>query len=150
MSVSRPKNYEKMKQEHPDRMLLFSVGDFYEMYGEDAVSAASILGITLHRHDTELAGFPHHALDTYLPKLNRAGHKVAICERYDTEKSLCRCCRFCLNSGKCNRLVVAGGFGNNDKVAKDLMKDGKCDYFEEGTPSKDENLSTGSVNYWNS
>ncbi|WP_347294245.1 N-6 DNA methylase, partial [uncultured Duncaniella sp.] len=78
--------YREMKKKHPDAILLFRVGDFYEMMGVDAVKASEILGITLTRRrngnagSIELAGFPHHALDTYLPKLVRAGQRVAICE----------------------------------------------------------------------
>ena len=81
------KQYEEMKQKHPDAILLFRIGDFYETFAEDAVAAAEILGITLTRRangknkSIELAGFPHHALDTYLPKLVRAGKRVAICEQ---------------------------------------------------------------------
>lgn len=79
--------YQQMKKKHPDAVLLFRVGDFYECFGEDAIVAADVLGITLTRRakgkkkSVELAGFPHHALDTYLPKLVRAGHRVAICEQ---------------------------------------------------------------------
>ena len=75
--------YQEMKKKHPDAVLLFRVGDFYEIFGEDAVKASEILGITLTRRANgsdkyiELAGFPHHALDTYLPKLVRAGQRVA-------------------------------------------------------------------------
>ena len=81
------KQYEEMKRKHPDAVLLFRVGDFYETFSEDAVIASDILGITLTRRANgahnyvELAGFPHHALDTYLPKLVRAGKRVAICEQ---------------------------------------------------------------------
>lgn len=84
--------YKEMKKKHPDALLLFRVGDFYETFSEDAVDAAEILDITLTRRangkaDTiELAGFPHHALDTYLPKLVRAGKRVAICEQLDDPK----------------------------------------------------------------
>ena len=73
-------------------MLLFRVGDFYEIFGKDAVIASDILGITLTRRANgrenfiELAGFPHHALDTYLPKLVRAGKRVAICEQLEDPK----------------------------------------------------------------
>ena len=79
--------YRDMKKKHPDAILIFRVGDFYEMMGEDAVKASEILNITLTRRrngkagSIELAGFPHHALDTYLPKLVRAGQRVAICEQ---------------------------------------------------------------------
>ena len=84
--------YQEMKKKHPDAILLFRVGDFYEIFGKDAVTASEILGITLTRRQTgldsriELAGFPHHALDTYLPKLVRAGKRVAICEQLEDPK----------------------------------------------------------------
>ena len=84
--------YQEMKKKHPDAVLLFRVGDFYEIFGKDAVIASEILGITLTRRQTgldsriELAGFPHHALDTYLPKLVRAGKRVAICEQLGDPK----------------------------------------------------------------
>ena len=84
--------YKEMKKKHPDAILMFRVGDFYEMMGEDAVKASEILKITLTRRrngkagSIELAGFPHHALDTYLPKLVRAGQRVAICEQLEDPK----------------------------------------------------------------
>ncbi|MFG6427612.1 MAG: DNA methylase [Muribaculaceae bacterium] len=84
--------YQEMKKKHPDAILLFRVGDFYEIFGKDAVKASEILGITLTRRANgrdkyiELAGFPHHALDNYLPKLVRAGHRVAICEQLEDPK----------------------------------------------------------------
>jgi len=84
--------YKEMKKKHPDAVLLFRVGDFYETFGRDAVIASEILGLTLTRRQNgtdsriELAGFPHHALDTYLPKLVRAGKRVAICEQLETPK----------------------------------------------------------------
>ena len=86
------KQYQEMKKKHPDAILLFRVGDFYEIFGEDAVQASDILGITLTRRQNgidsriELAGFPHHALDMYLPKLVRAGKRVAICEQLEDPK----------------------------------------------------------------
>lgn len=86
------KQYFEMKGKHPDAVLLFRVGDFYETYSEDAVISAEILGITLTRRangvaqHVEMAGFPHHALDTYLPKLVRAGKRVAICEQLEDPK----------------------------------------------------------------
>ncbi len=86
------KQYFEMKQKHPDAVLLFRVGDFYETFSEDAITASEILGITLTKRangyasDVELAGFPHHALDTYLPKLVRAGKRVAICEQLEDPK----------------------------------------------------------------
>ena len=86
------KQFVEMKSKHPDAILLFRVGDFYETYLEDAVTASEILGITLTRRSngaaaaTEMAGFPHHALDTYLPKLVRAGKRVAICDQLEDPK----------------------------------------------------------------
>lgn len=86
------KQYLEMKQKHPDAVLLFRVGDFYETFSDDAIAASEILGITLTRRangaamTVELAGFPHHALDTYLPKLIRAGKRVAICEQLEDPK----------------------------------------------------------------
>lgn len=86
------KQYIEMKGKHPDAILLFRVGDFYETFSEDAITASEILGITLTRRANgsaqyvELAGFPHHALDTYLPKLVRAGKRVAICEQLEDPK----------------------------------------------------------------
>ncbi len=86
------KQYVEMKSKHPDAVLLFRVGDFYETFSDDAIAASEILGITLTRRANgvsqyvELAGFPHHALDTYLPKLVRAGKRVAICEQLEDPK----------------------------------------------------------------
>jgi DNA mismatch repair protein MutS len=87
------KQFFELKAKHPDAVLLFRCGDFYETYCEDAVIAAQILGITLTRRNngagvkgTEMAGFPHHALDTYLPKLVRAGKRVAICDQLEDPK----------------------------------------------------------------
>lgn len=86
------KQYNRIKSQHPDAVLLFRVGDFYETFGEDAIKASEILGITLTRRANgaasfiELAGFPYHALDTYLPKLVRAGQRVAICEQLEDPK----------------------------------------------------------------
>lgn len=86
------KQYIEMKAKHPDAILLFRVGDFYETFSDDAITASEILGITLTRRANgaaqyvELAGFPHHALDTYLPKLVRAGKRVAICEQLEDPK----------------------------------------------------------------
>lgn len=86
------KQYYAIKDKHPDAVLLFRVGDFYETFGDDAIKAAEILGITLTKRangsasSVELAGFPHHALDTYLPKLVRAGQRVAVCEQLEDPK----------------------------------------------------------------
>ena len=87
------KQFFDLKSKHPDALLLFRCGDFYETYCDDAVDASKILGITLTRRNngssqgsTEMAGFPHHALDTYLPKLIRAGRRVAICDQLEDPK----------------------------------------------------------------
>ena len=79
------KAYESMKTKHPDAILLYRCGDFYEAFGEDAKAVSDVLGITLTRRNAkditaQMAGFPHHALDSYLPKLVRAGKRVAICD----------------------------------------------------------------------
>ena len=86
------KQFIEIKKKHPDAILLFRVGDFYETFSDDAIVASEILGITLTRRANgaaqfvELAGFPHHALDTYLPKLVRAGKRVAICDQLEDPK----------------------------------------------------------------
>ena len=86
------KQYNQIKARHPEAMLLFRVGDFYETFGEDAIKASRILGIILTKRkngaaaDMELAGFPHHSLETYLPKLVRAGQRVAICDQLEDPK----------------------------------------------------------------
>jgi DNA mismatch repair protein MutS len=87
------KQYNNIKARHPGALLLFRVGDFYETFGEDAVKASKVLDIVLTKRsngaasDIELAGFPHHALDSYLPKLVRAGNRVAICDQLEDPKS---------------------------------------------------------------
>ena len=86
------KQFFELKAKHPDAIMLFRCGDFYETYSEDAVVASEILGITLTKRangqgkSVEMAGFPHHALDTYLPKLIRAGKRVAICDQLEDPK----------------------------------------------------------------
>ena len=86
------KQYNEIKSKYPDAILLFRVGDFYETFGEDAIKASSILGIVLTRRANgaatyiELAGFPHHSLDSYLPKLVRAGYRVAVCDQLEDPK----------------------------------------------------------------
>ncbi|WP_281196756.1 DNA mismatch repair protein MutS [Alistipes communis] len=90
--TDKKKQYYQIKSVHPDAILLFRVGDFYETFGDDAIKASGILGITLTRRANgsatfvELAGFPYHAIDTYLPKLVRAGERVAICEQLEDPK----------------------------------------------------------------
>jgi DNA mismatch repair protein MutS len=86
------KQYNQIKARHPEALLLFRVGDFYETFGEDAVITSKILGIILTKRgagspsEIALAGFPHHSLDVYLPKLVRAGQRVAICDQLEDPK----------------------------------------------------------------
>lgn len=86
------KQWKELKGKHPDALLLFRIGDFYEMYKQDAKRGSEVLGITLtkmnERKDFHLAGFPHQALDTYLPKLIRAGERVAICDQLESKKTV--------------------------------------------------------------
>ncbi|MEO5499894.1 MAG: DNA mismatch repair protein MutS, partial [Ginsengibacter sp.] len=87
------KQHQAIKSKYPDAILLFRVGDFYETFGQDAITASRILGITLTKRNStsatapELAGFPHHALDTYLHKLVKAGYRVAICDQLEDPKT---------------------------------------------------------------
>src|SRR6267154_4618037 len=86
------KQYFSIKAKYPDAILLFRVGDFYETFSEDAIKTSKVLGIVLTRRANgaatfvELAGFPYHSLDSYLPKLVRAGHRVAICDQLEDPK----------------------------------------------------------------
>lgn len=107
--------YNAIKAKYPDAMLLFRVGDFYETFGQDAVKAAGVLGITLTARNNgnsklELAGFPHHALDTYLPKLVRAGMRVAICDQLEDPKKT----KTIVKRGVTE--LVTPGVSYNDKV----------------------------------
>ena len=86
------KQYNAIRSKHPNTILLFRVGDFYETFGEDAVKASRVLGIVLTSRNNgdsniELAGFPHHSLDSYLPKLVKAGERVAICDQLEDPKT---------------------------------------------------------------
>lgn len=107
--------YNGIKAKHPTALLLFRVGDFYETFGEDAIKASQILGITLTKRangssNIELAGFPHHALDTYLPKLVRAGQRVAICDQLEDPKQT----KTIVKRGVTE--LVTPGVSYNDKV----------------------------------
>src|SRR5690606_35268607 len=88
------KQYNTIKAKYPGALLLFRVGDFYETFGQDAITASKVLDIVLTKRgigspsEIELAGFPHHALDYYLPKRVRAGHRVAICDRLEDPRSV--------------------------------------------------------------
>jgi DNA mismatch repair protein MutS len=110
------KQYNAIKAKYPDALLLFRVGDFYETFGEDAVKAAGILGIVLTKRANgaasyvELAGFPHHSLDTYLPKLVRAGQRVAICDQLEDPKMTKKIVKRGVTE------LVTPGVSYNDKV----------------------------------
>ena len=109
------KQYNSIKAKYPDAMLLFRVGDFYETFGDDAVLSSKILGITLTKRSNgssndALAGFPHHALDTYLPKLVRAGQRVAICDQLEDPKATKKIVKRGVTE------LVTPGVSYNDKV----------------------------------
>jgi DNA mismatch repair protein MutS len=110
------KQYNAIKAQYPDALLLFRVGDFYETFGEDAIKASGILGIVLTRRANgsasyvELAGFPHHALDTYLPKLVKAGQRVAICDQLEDPKLTKKIVKRGITE------LVTPGVSYNDKV----------------------------------
>ena len=107
--------YNGIKAKYPNALLLFRVGDFYETFGNDAIKSSQILGITLTKRangssNPELAGFPHHSLDTYLPKLVRAGHRVAICDQLEDPKSTKKIVKRGVTE------LVTPGVSYNDKV----------------------------------
>jgi len=105
------KQYYAIKQENPDAVLLFRVGDFYETFAEDAVKASEVLGIILtKRGDTALAGFPHHSIDNYLPKLVRAGLRVAVCDQLEDPKSTTKLVKRGITE------LVTPGVSTNDNV----------------------------------
>lgn len=110
------KQYNTIKARYPDALLLFRVGDFYETFGQDAIKASQILGIVLTKRsngaasEMELAGFPHHSLDSYLPKLVRAGHRVAICDQLEDPKMT----KTIVKRGVTE--VVTPGVALNDKI----------------------------------
>ena len=127
--------HRAIKQRYPDAILLFRVGDFYETFGEDAIVASKILGITLTKRNngaaasSELAGFPHHALDTYLHKLVKAGHRVAVCDQLEDPK---------MAKGIVKRGVtemVTPGVATNDKLLEGSSNNFLAGiYFPEGWP----------------
>lgn len=120
------RQYEEIKERHPDAMLLFRVGDFYEMFGEDAVAASRILGIILTKRangsasEVELAGFPHHALDAYLPKLVRAGQRVAICDQLEDPKQTKKLVKRGITE------LVTPGVTTNDQVLQSTRNNFLC------------------------
>src|SRR3989337_879882 len=116
--------HRAIKQKYPDAILLFRVGDFYETFGQDAVISSSVLGITLTKRNngaassSELAGFPHHALETYLHKLVKAGYRVAVCDQLE-----------------------------DPKAAKGIVKRGVTEMVTPGTTTNDKLLEHGSNNF---
>jgi DNA mismatch repair protein MutS len=130
--------HRAIKQRYPDAILLFRVGDFYETFGEDAILASKVLGITLTKRNngaassSELAGFPHHSLDTYLHKLVKAGHRVAICDQLEDPKSV---------KGIVKRGVtelVTPGVATNDRLLDGSSNNFLAGiYFPEGWPDND-------------
>lgn len=125
------KQYNAIKVKYPDALLLFRVGDFYETFGEDAVKAAGILGIILTKRgagsesETELAGFPHHSLNTYLPKLVKAGERVAICDQLEDPKQT----KTIVKRGVTE--LVTPGVALNDEVLVSKSNNFLCSvYFE--------------------
>jgi DNA mismatch repair protein MutS len=119
------RQYNAIKQKHPDALLLFRVGDFYETFGEDAVKTAQILNIVLTNRNngserTELAGFPHHSLNTYLPKLVKAGQRVAICDQLEDPKTTKKIVKRGVTE------LVTPGVALNDEVLKSRSNNFLC------------------------
>ena len=110
------KQFNTIKAKHPTALLLFRVGDFYETFGEDAIKTSKILGIVLTKRangkaqHVELAGFPYHSLDTYLPKLVKAGQKVAVCDQLEDPKLTKKIVKRGVTE------LVTPGIAYNDKV----------------------------------
>lgn len=124
--------YNKIKQKYPDAILLFRVGDFYETFGSDAIKASAILGIVLTKRANgnnmhlELAGFPHHSVDTYLPKLVKAGYRVAICEQLEDPKMT----KTIVKRGVTE--LITPGVAVNDKILDHRSNNFLCSvYFDE-------------------
>ncbi len=126
------KQYYGIKAKYPDALLLFRVGDFYETFGEDAIRAAGVLGIVLTRRANgsasfiELAGFPHHSLDTYLPKLVRAGMRVAICDQLEDPKLT----KTIVKRGVTE--LISPGVSSNDKILEHKKNNFLASVFTEG------------------
>jgi DNA mismatch repair protein MutS len=137
------KQYNTIKAKYPDALLLFRVGDFYETFGQDAVKAANILGIVLTKRANgyasfiELAGFPHHSLDTYLPKLVRAGQRVAICDQLEDPKMT----KTIVKRGVTE--LVTPGVSYNDKVLDHKANNFLASVFLSATPSNNKGSEAG-------
>jgi len=126
------KQYYGIKAKYPDALLLFRVGDFYETFGEDAVRASAVLGIVLTRRANgkgtyiELAGFPHHSLDSYLPKLVRAGHRVAICDQLEDPKLTKKIVKRGVTE------LVTPGVSSNDKILEHKKNNFLASIYDDG------------------
>ena len=126
------KQYYAIKAKYPDALLLFRVGDFYETFGEDAIKASAVLGIVLTRRANgsatyiELAGFPHHSLDTYLPKLVRAGMRVAICDQLEDPKLTKKIVKRGVTE------LVSPGVAYNDKILDHKKNNFLASIYSEG------------------
>jgi DNA mismatch repair protein MutS len=137
------KQYNTIKAKYPDALLLFRVGDFYETFGQDAVKAANILGIVLTKRANgyasfiELAGFPHHSLDTYLPKLVRAGQRVAICDQLEDPKMT----KTIVKRGVTE--LVTPGVSYNDKVLDHKANNFLASVFLSANPSNSKGSEAG-------
>ena len=137
------KQYNTIKAKYPDALLLFRVGDFYETFGQDAVKAANILGIVLTKRANgyasfiELAGFPHHSLDTYLPKLVRAGQRVAICDQLEDPKMT----KTIVKRGVTE--LVTPGVSYNDKVLDHKANNFLASVFLSANPSNSNGSEAG-------
>lgn len=137
------KQYNSIKAKYPDALLLFRVGDFYETFGQDAVKAANILGIVLTKRANgyasfiELAGFPHHSLDTYLPKLVRAGQRVAICDQLEDPKMT----KTIVKRGVTE--LVTPGVSYNDKVLENKSNNFLASVFMNTSGSKERSAEAG-------
>ncbi|MCX7546738.1 DNA mismatch repair protein MutS [Xanthomarina sp. F1114] len=137
------KQYNAIKVKYPDALLLFRVGDFYETFGEDAVKTAGILGIILTKRgagsesETELAGFPHHSLNTYLPKLVKAGERVAICDQLEDPKQT----KTIVKRGVTE--LVTPGVAFNDEVLKSKSNNFLCSVYFGSSSSSTSNSKIG-------
>src|SRR3954470_20310324 len=124
--------YNTIKTKYPGALLLFRVGDFYETFGEDAVKASGVLGIVLTRRANgsatyiELAGFPHHSLDSYLPKLVRAGMRVAICDQLEDPKLTKKIVKRGVTE------LVSPGVSYNDKILDHKKNNFLASIFTDG------------------
>ena len=147
METPLMKQYFAIKAKYPDAILLFRVGDFYETFGEDAIKAAGILGIVLTKRANgsasfvELAGFPHHSLDTYLPKLVRAGLRVAICDQLEDPKLTKKIVKRGVTE------LVTPGVSYNDKILEHKKNNFLAAYYTDGKITGEFLVGQGNLAY---